>query len=135
MRILWQDLRYGARMLLKQPGFTLVAVFTLALGIGANRPILSSANAGRLRPLRLKAPERLVKIWENKPDMVQGTTSFSNLEDWCEQNDVFTGVAAYQFGSFSLPGREYPERILGSTVSANFFEVVRSEERRVGMSI
>jgi len=124
MRILWQDLRYGARMLLKQPGFTLVAVFTLALGIGANSAIFSVVNAVLLRPLPFKEPERLVKIWENKPDMVQGTTSIPNLEDWREQNDVFTGVAAYQFGSFSLPGREYPERIFGSTVSANFFELV-----------
>jgi putative ABC transport system permease protein len=124
MRILWQDLRYGARMLMKQPGFTLVAVFTLALGIGANSAIFSVVNAVLLRPLPLKEPERLVKIWENKPDMVQGTTSIPNLEDWREQNDVFTGVAAYQFGSFSLPGREYPERVLGSTVSANFFELV-----------
>jgi putative ABC transport system permease protein len=111
-------------MLLKQPGFTLVAVFTLALGIGANGAIFSVVNAVLLRPLPFKEPDRLVKIWENKPDMVQGTTSIPNLEDWREQNDVFTGVAAYQFGSFSLPGREYPERIFGSTVSANFFDVV-----------
>jgi putative ABC transport system permease protein len=111
-------------MLLKQPGFTLVAVFTLALGIGANSAIFSVVNAVLLRPLPFKEPDRLVKIWENKPDMVQGTTSIPNLENWRGQNDVFTGIAAYQFGSFSLPGREYPERILGSTVSANFFELV-----------
>ena len=124
MRTLWQDLRYGARMLLKQPGFTLVAGFTLALGIGANSAIFSVVNAVMLRPLPLKEPERLVKIWENKPDMVQGTASIPNLEDWRGQNDVFTGITAYQFASFNLPGREYPERIFGVTASADFFDVV-----------
>src|SRR5262245_56920418 len=112
MAILWQDLRYGARMLLKQPGFTFVAALTLALGIGANSAIFSVVNAVLLRPLPYMDPDRLVKIWENKPDMIQGTASIPNLEDWREQNDVFTGVTAYQFGSFSLPGRDYPERNL-----------------------
>jgi len=111
-------------MLLKQPGFTLVAGFTLALGIGANSAIFSVVNAVMLRPLPLKEPERLVKIWENKPDMVQGTASIPNLEDWRGQNDVFTGITAYQFASFNLPGREYPERIFGVTASADFFDVV-----------
>jgi putative ABC transport system permease protein len=124
MATLWQDLRYGARMLLKQPGFTFVAALTLALGIGANGAIFSVVNAVLLRPLPLREPERLVKIWENKPDMIQGTASIPNLEDWREQNDVFTGITAYQFGSFSLPGRDYPERIFGVTASANFFDVV-----------
>jgi hypothetical protein len=81
-------------MLLKQPGFTLVAVFTLALGIGANSAIFSVVNAVLLRPLPLREPERLVKIWENKPDMIQGTASIPNLKDWREQNDVFTGITA-----------------------------------------
>jgi putative ABC transport system permease protein len=124
MGTLWQDLRYGARTLLKQPGFTTVAALTLALGIAANSAIFSVVNAVLLRPLPLKEPERLVKIWENKPDMIQGTTSISNLQDWREQNDVFTGITAYQFGSFNLPGRDYPERVFGVTASANFFDVV-----------
>src|SRR5262245_5046925 len=124
MAILWQDLRYGARMLAKNPGFTLVAVITLALGIGANSAIFSVVNAVLLMPLPLSEPERLVKIWENKPDMIQGTASIPNLEDWRERNDVFTGITAYQFGSFSLPGAEYPERIFGVTASTNFFDVV-----------
>src|SRR5262245_10517520 len=119
-----QDVRYGARMLLKQPGFTLIATLTLALGIGANSAIFSFVNAVLLRPLPLREPEQLVKIWENKPDMIQGTTSIPNLKDWREQNDVFTGIAAYQFSNFSLPGRDYPERVFGVTASANFFDVV-----------
>lgn len=124
MRTLWQDLRYGARMLLKHPGFTLVASLTLALGIGANSVIFSFVNAVLLRPLPLREPEQLVKIWENKPDMIQGTASIPNLKDWREQNDVFTGITAYQFGSFSLSGRDQPARVLGVTASANFFDVV-----------
>src|SRR5262245_3429165 len=119
-----QDVRYGARMLLKQPGFTLIATLTLALGIGANSAIFSFVNAVLLRPLPLREPEQLVKIWENKPDMIQGTASIPNLKDWREQNDVFSGIAAYQFANFSLPGREYPERLFGVTASTNFFDVV-----------
>src|SRR5262249_35599321 len=124
MATLWQDARFWARMLTKNPGFTLVAVFTLALGIGANSAIFTVVNAVLLRPLPFKEPERLIKIWENKPDMIQGTASIPNLKDWRAQNDVFTGITAYQFGSFSLPGRDYPERVFGATVSANFFDVI-----------
>src|SRR5205085_12097925 len=102
MQTLWQDFRFGVRLLMKQPGFTLVAVLTLALGIGANSAIFSVVNAVLLRPLPLPEPEQLVKLWENKPDMIQGTTSVLTLNDWRAQNDVFTGIAAYQFTSFSL---------------------------------
>ena len=121
MTTLWQDLRYGTRMLAKHPGFTLTAALTL--GIGANSAIFSVVNAVLLRPLPLEEPERLVKLWENKPDLIQGTTSAPNLKDWREQNDVFTEIAAYQFGSFNLQGQDRPERVLGATVSANFFRV------------
>src|SRR5262249_20118013 len=125
MARLWQDLRYGARVLAKNPGFTLVAVITLALGIGANSAIFSVVNAALLRPLPLREPERLVKIWENKPDMIQGTASIPNLEDWREQNDVFTGITAYQFGSFNLPGRDYPHPVFRVTPSPHLLPLLR----------
>jgi putative ABC transport system permease protein len=124
MRKLWQDLRYGARTLLKQPGFTLVAVFTLALGIGANSAIFSVVNGVLLRPMSLEDPDRLIKIWETFLPGGQGTASAPNLKDWREQNTAFNGIAAYQFSSFNLRGQESPERFQGATVSPNFFDVV-----------
>src|SRR5262245_24344383 len=124
MQTIWQDLRYGLRMLAKRPGFTVVAVFTLALGIGANSAIFSVVNGVLLRPLPLEAPERLIKIWEMLPSGGQGTASAPNLKDWREQNTVFNGIAAFQFSSFNLHGQESPERLSGAIVSPNFLDVV-----------
>src|SRR5262249_42000144 len=124
MRTLWQDLRYGARMLLKQPGFTLVAGFTLALGIGANSAIFSVVNGVLLRPMPLEDPDRLIKIWETIPSSGQGTVSVPNLKDWREQNTVFNGIAAYAFSSVNLLAQESPEQLSGVTVTTNFFDVV-----------
>ena len=94
MQTLLQDLRYGLRMLAKKPGFTVVAVFTLALGIGANSAIFSVVNGVLLRPMPLEDPDRLIKIWEALPSGGQGTASPPNLKDWREQNTVFRGIAA-----------------------------------------
>ncbi len=129
MQTLLQDLRYGARMLLKKPGFTIVAVFTLALGIGANSAIFSVVNGVLLRPMPLEDPDRLIKIWETFLPGGQGTVSAPNLKDWREQNTVFNGVAAYQFSSFNLRGQESPERLPGATVSPNFFDVAGARPR------
>src|SRR5438046_10541724 len=109
MRTLIQDLRYGVRMLAKRPGFTLVAVFTLALGIGANSAIFSVVNAVLLRPLPFKEPEQLIKLWESYPRGF-GTVSVPNLKDWREQNTVFTAIAAYQPAGYSLQGARYSAR-------------------------
>src|SRR5215510_115192 len=124
MAILWQDLRYGFRMLVKKPDFTIVAVFTLALGIGANSAIFSVVNGVLLRPLPLEDPDRLIKIWETFLPGGHGTASVPNLKDWRDQNTVFNGIAAYQFSSLNLRGQDSPERLQGATVSPNFFEVV-----------
>src|SRR5215475_715714 len=124
MQTFWQDLRYGLRMLAKKPGFTLVAVVTLALGIGANSAIFSVVNALLLRPLPLEDPDRLIKIWETFQPGGQSGASVPNLKDWREQNTVFNGIAAYQFSSINLSGRENPERLQGTAVSPNFFDVV-----------
>src|SRR5262245_28429709 len=124
MRTFWQDLRYGLRVFIKKPGFSVVAVFTLALGIGANSAIFSVVNGVLLRPLPLEDPDRLIKIWETFLPGGQGTASVPNLKDWREQNTVFNGIAAYQFSSLNLRGQDSPERLQGATVSPNFFDVV-----------
>jgi putative ABC transport system permease protein len=129
MSNLWKDLRYAARMMLRQPGFTLVAILTLALGIGANSAIFSVVNAVILRPLPFPQPEQLVMLWEVKTEQVvgqsfKGTVSYSNFKDWSSQNDSFVELAAYQQAGFSLQGKEAPERVTGATVTANFFDTV-----------
>jgi putative ABC transport system permease protein len=124
MESVWQDLRYGIRVLLKKPGFTIVAVLTLALGIGANSAIFSVVNSVLLRPLPVKDPDQLVRIYETFLPSGYGTVSVPNLKDWREQNDLFTQLAAYTYDNFSLMGKDNPERISGAPVSANFFEVL-----------
>jgi putative ABC transport system permease protein len=126
MRTLWQDVRYGARMLRKQPTFTAVAVITLALGIGANSAIFSIVNSVLLRPLQLKEPDQLVRLYETLPQGGTGSVSFPNLKDWREQSEAFTGIAAYQLGDFNLRGPDHPERVNGATVSPDFFDVLEA---------
>ncbi|MGH9755941.1 MAG: permease prefix domain 1-containing protein, partial [Blastocatellia bacterium] len=94
---LWQDLRYGARMLAKAPGFTLLAVVTLALGIGANTAVFSVVNAVLLRPLAYREPERLVALWGANPErkVLNRPLSTPDFDDWRAQNRVFEALAAY----------------------------------------
>src|ERR1044072_4642373 len=99
METLWQDLRYGARMLRKQPGFTLVAVLTLSLGIGANTAIFSVVNAVLLRPLPFAEPERLVWLWDTQPQLPTAPASLPDFLDWKAQNQSFEHLAAFQGGS------------------------------------
>jgi putative ABC transport system permease protein len=124
MNTLLQDLRYGLRMLAKRPGFTTVAVLTLALGIGANSAIFSVVNAVLLRPLAFKEPERLIRLWELLYPRGWGTVSVPNLKDWREQNDVFTDLAAFNTTSLVLEGGEQPERLSNAFVTSPFFDVL-----------
>jgi putative ABC transport system permease protein len=126
MRTLWQDLRYGLRMLLKNPGFTLVAVVALALGIGANSAIFSVVNSLLLRPLPFEQPDRLVQVWETIPQRgrFEVPASFPNFADWRDQNQVFEQTVAYSDWSFNLTGAAEPERIRSAIVSPAFFSTL-----------
>jgi predicted permease len=124
MNTLWQDLRYGLRMLVKRPGFTTVAVLTLALGIGANSAIFSVVNAVLLRPLPFKEPDQLIRLWETFYPNGWGTVSVPNLKDWREQNDVFTDLAAFNTSNFVLEGGDKPEFLSTAFVTAAFIEVL-----------
>jgi putative ABC transport system permease protein len=123
---LWQDLRYGLRMLVKNPGFTIVAVIALALGIGANSAIFSVVNTVLLRPLPYKDPDRLVMVWEDasRHGYPRDTPAAANYIDWRDQNQVFEGMAAIANESFNLTGAGEPERIEGRRVSANLFPLL-----------
>ena len=120
------DIRYGARMLIKQPGFTIVAVLTLALGIGANTAIFSVVNAVLLRPLPFHDPERLVMI--NTINLARGITDFgTSLPDflaWRERNHSFEKIAAFSSTSFNVAGKSEPERVTGAQASADVFTVL-----------
>jgi predicted permease len=124
-----QDLRYGARMLLRQPGFTSIVVLTLALGIGANTAIFSLVEAVMLRPLPFPEPDRLVMIWEDssRKGSFRGNPAPGNYSDWRTQNRVFEDVAAFSGTSLNLTGDGEPEKINAQVVTANFFSVLGSQ--------
>jgi putative ABC transport system permease protein len=124
-----QDLRYAVRQLRKSPGFTAVAVITLALGIGANTAIFSVVNGALLRPLAFKEPDRLVHVWhvppaKSFPGMSTFAVSAANYLDWKSQNQVFENMAIYTYHGFTLTGGEKPEQVDASAVSSSFFETL-----------
>ena len=128
-----QDLRFGARMLVKNPAFTLIIVLTLALGIGANTAIFSVVNAVLLRSLPYKDAEQLVAVSEVQPKDEQAMFSPAEFLDYQSQNQSFTEMAAYRFMYFALSGHGEPEQLEGTIVSANFFSLlgVSAERGRV----
>ncbi|HKR11321.1 MAG TPA: ABC transporter permease [Pyrinomonadaceae bacterium] len=123
-----QNIKYGLRMLLKRPGFSLVAVFTLALGIGANTAIFSVVNATLLRPLPFKDPEQVVMVWGYLPKMAQTAdklpNSLANYVNLKAQSQSFEQLAAFRSWSWQLTGDGDPERVSGARVSADFFAAV-----------
>ncbi|HEY7617906.1 MAG TPA: ABC transporter permease, partial [Terriglobales bacterium] len=112
-----QDLRYGARMLMKNPGFTLIAVLTLALGIGANTAIFSLVNTVLLRPLAVAQPERLMRIYTRGSQH----TSFPNYRDLAEGNEVFSELAGHGVITLNLRQGETMSRVFGELVTGNYF--------------
>ncbi len=108
MKTIWQDLRYGVRMLVKSPGFTFVAITALALGIGANTAIFSVVNSVLLRPLPFADSEQLIRIYSTdvKKGRIDHPTSFLNFKDWQKENHMFESMAAYAETSATLTGGE-----------------------------
>jgi putative ABC transport system permease protein len=140
---LWQDVRYGARKLFHQPGFTLVAVLTLALGVGATTAIFSFVDAVLLKPLAYKDAERLVEVWDNWSRCHSCPPSPPTFFEWKTMNTVFSSVAAYTgTESLNLTARAHAEQLLGRQVTANYFATLgvepalgrqfREEEERPG---
>ena len=121
-----QDLRYGARMLVKHPGFTCVAVLTLALGIGANTAIFSIVDAVLLRPLPFRDPEWLTMLWSSdlRQSQSRSSVSYPNFEDWRTQSTSFERLAAFRGRTFTLSGRGEPVRVNGAVVSADLFDLL-----------
>jgi putative ABC transport system permease protein len=126
---MFQDLRYGVRMLLKQPGFTLIAVLTLGLGIGANTAIFSVVNAVLLRALPFKDTGRLVALWESNPQNPQNEVAAANFLDWRAQNQVFEQLAALSYASVALTGEAEPERLQAVVVTPSFFATLGAQAR------
>src|SRR5678816_446574 len=122
----WQDLRLALRSVRKQPGFTLTAAITLALGIGANTAIFSVINALILNPPNMVDAERVVALWRTAKDKrTKGPVSYLDLQDWNSQTRSLEGIAAYKRNSFTLFD-EQAETIQGMRVTANFLSVLKS---------
>jgi putative ABC transport system permease protein len=130
LETLWQDLRYGARMLLKNPGFTLITLLTLALGIGANTAIFSVVNGVLLSALPYKEPERLVMAWADRPitqaqtGQADAPVAMADFVDWRDQNQVFEQMAAMFARRINLTGRGQPEAVGVLRTSASLFPLL-----------
>src|SRR6185295_4514263 len=123
MNNLIQDIRYGLRGLWRHPGFTIVAVCSLALGIGANTAIFSVVNGVLLNPLPYPQPEQLVTLHQSKPNFFMGAIPYPNFLDWRRQNQTFSGMSLSRGWNFSLIGASETTRVGGRWVSADYFSV------------
>jgi putative ABC transport system permease protein len=125
MRALAQDLRYAMRLLLRAPGFTLLAAGVLALGIGALAAIFSVVDAALLRPLPFANPGELVMLWEKAPDGYPHVrVSPLNFQDWHDQNSVFSSIASVSGTFATLQTKDGPEQLTGQAVTSEFFTVL-----------
>ena len=124
METLLQDLKYGFRVLLKSPGFTTVAILTLALGIGVNTALFSIVNAVLLDPLPFPHSEQLVTLYESKPHFDKGSFSYPDFLDLQSQNRSFSSVAAYRETGYTLSGSGQSERVTAEMVTGDLFAIL-----------
>jgi predicted permease len=117
---LFEDTRYGARVLLKAPAFSAVAILTLAIGIGANTALFSVVNGVLLKPLPYPQPEQLVTLHESKPNFDSGSISFPNFLDWRSQNTTFSMMSVHRQYSFNLTGTGDAEQVNAEFISSDF---------------
>ncbi len=124
MGTLWQDVRYGLRAMVKRPGFTVVVVLSLALGIGGATTVFSLINAVLLHPLPYRSPDRLVYVWEQSPQHDNYRVSAPTFRDWQQQSQTFEQMALIQEVSLTLTDVDQPERLEVGRVSAGFFDLL-----------
>ena len=128
MNSLWQDIRFGIRMLFKSPGITLAAIFAFGLGIGANTAVFSITNTFLRNPVSFPDVDRIVAVLGQAPGQTEGWSDISPADflDWRAQNHSFESLAAYAWTDVNLTGAGEPIRLQGFRVTANFFEVLRA---------
>ena len=124
METFWQDVRYGVRMLWKSPGFTIIAVLTLALGIGANTSLFSVVNGVLLNPLPYPKSEQLISVYTRTTTFQRSSSTYLNFLDWQKDNRSFAALGAYRNESFNLTGRGEAEHLRGYTASADYFSIL-----------
>ena len=124
---MFQDLRYGVRMLLKKKSFTVIAVLSLALGTGANTAVFSLINTVLLRPLPIENPQQLVALNNTAENHAFPSFSYPNYRDFRDRNEVFSGLIGYRFTPLSLSHDGINERVWGYEVTGNYFEVLGVE--------
>jgi predicted permease len=124
MQTFWQDVQYGMRMLLKNPGFTAIAILTLALGIGANTALFTVVNGVLLNPLPYEDPGSLVALYAKSKEFPRSSISYPNFLDWQRENHAFTALAAFRADDLNLTGVGEPERLRTEMVSAAFFPIL-----------
>jgi predicted permease len=124
MHNLLQDLRYALRTLLKNPGFALIAIVTLALGIGANTAIFSVVNGVLLKPLPYREPDQLIRVFERSERQPRFPMAQGNFQDYREQNTTLSGLALYTRHDMEFSQGDKPERLAALGVTAGFFELL-----------
>jgi len=121
MGSMWQDVRYGIRVLLKSPGFTAIAILTLALGIGANTALFSVVNGVLLNPLPFANPDELVAVYTKSPTFQESSIAYLNFLDWQKTNQTFASLSAFRTDNYNLTGAGEPERVHVHMISDEFF--------------